>query len=272
MGQCLKIGGAGVQNQLPQFTYTGTYAVKGNPDAWEIEFKTSGVFTLLKPKELTIDVFAVGGGGGGSCNGSGYSNGGAGGGYTKTVRKILVSQNVRINVVVGNGGSAQYNVDINPTNGGISSMLTCSANGGIAGDGGAGGSGGGGKSLIYPSQGNNGGADGSNGQGAGGKNGIGGVGQATTTKKFGEQTGVLYAGGGGAGGNAGDLGQSGSWAGGVGGAGGGGAGGLGSRQGLASTGGQAGSVNTGGGGGGAGMFASSGGSGGSGIVIIRNAR
>ena len=66
MGNCiLTRRGGGAWVGIPNFTYTGTYETVDDGDGnWRIKFLTSGVFTLLKPKQLLIDVFCVGGGGG----------------------------------------------------------------------------------------------------------------------------------------------------------------------------------------------------------------
>ena len=48
----------------PKFTYTGTYeCIDDGGGNWRIKFLSSGVFTPLK--DMTIDVFLVGGGAGG---------------------------------------------------------------------------------------------------------------------------------------------------------------------------------------------------------------
>lgn len=66
MGNCiLTRRGGGAWVGIPNFTYTGTYETVDDGDGnWRIKFLTSGIFTLLKPKQLLIDVFCVGGGGG----------------------------------------------------------------------------------------------------------------------------------------------------------------------------------------------------------------
>lgn len=65
MGNCiLTRRGGGAWVGIPNFTYTGTYETVDDGDGnWRIKFLTSGIFTLLKPKQLLIDVFCVGGGG-----------------------------------------------------------------------------------------------------------------------------------------------------------------------------------------------------------------
>lgn len=225
-------------------------------------FTSSGLFSV--PAGVTaIDVFLVGGGGG---SGQDYTDGysGAGGGYTKTHKSIPTSPEAIWNVLVGSGG-------LN-ANGGASSFSNSSANYIAAGgnksgqDGASGGSGGGGggQYSIYAG---NGGADGSKGADArkvSTENGtirVGGAGQGTTTRAFGESTGTLYAGGGGGAwsptGYTGSVGQGGA-----------GGGGRGQETRSTTTVATGGTPNTGGGAGGH-YGASAPGQGGSGIVIVR---
>lgn len=234
-----------------------------------------GAQTYTIPAGYTrMDVFCVGGGGKG---GRGYRSvyyaeggGGGGGGRTSTVQNIAISSGQVLNIVVG-AGSSSYG-----TNGGTSSVsrsgsTLCSANGGNScttdsySSRGCNGGSGGGSGAWYDSpdyvRAGAGGSDGSDGTRG---NYVGGDGQGTTTRAFGESSGTLYSGGGGGAGadvSAAD--------GAAGGAGGGGAGGRTEANGVA------GGTNTGGGGGGGGgNIASSGargegGNGGSGIVLIR---
>ena len=231
-----------VMDSAPKFTYTGTYEyIDDGGGNWRIKFLSSGVFKPLK--DMTIDVFLVGGGAGGS---NGF--GGGGGGYTKTVKKTKLSSGTEYNIEIGAGGG------VNGA-GGTTSAFGNSASGGSPGDnfghGGNGGSGGGSEKQAGASDGNS----------------AGGTGQGTTTREFEEIDGDLYSGGGG-GGNAGDGTNPGA-----GGDGGGGAGGHASgyypfiiSHAIAGT------PNTGGGGGGrgyaSGKYANAA-AGGSGIVIIR---
>lgn len=242
-------------SKLPKFTYTGTYTLLDDGGGnWRIKFLSSGKFTPAK--DMTVDVFIVGGGGGGGSGTSGmrFVSGG-GGGYTKTVTSQLLKAGVAYDVVVGAGGAVD-------TSGGASTFNGVSANGGQPGEsnitgavGGSGGSGGGsaGKNSADPSiLAGNGGSDGSDGGAIGSMEG--GTGQGTTTREFGEASGDLYAGGGGGQGNYRYYYIS---------SGGDGGGGHGRQNGTA---------NTGGGGGGNFTDTGSDGNGGSGIVIIRNAR
>lgn len=271
-------GGKWVQfsryNVIPEFTYTGDYEIVNDADEpitvsqdnWKIRFLTSGTLTFqaLNGAENGIDVFLVGGGGAGgaSCYVNNenplWGGGGGGGGYTKTQKKVSVTQGTAYTITVGAGGTGASGK--NGNNGGSSSAFGISANGGKGGyagttqpngrNGGEGGSGGGaggsysidiGKFVASGA----GGSDGGNGGGS-----SGGTGQGTTTREFGESTGTLYAGGGG-----GAKSSSGSNSEG------------GSGGGTAGNGGNA-SANTGGGGGGGSTPAN----GGSGIIIIRNKR
>ena len=184
------IGGGG---GVPQFTYTGTYEyIDDGGGNWRIKFLTSGTFTPLK--NMTADAFLVGGGGGGMtgeknpADSNKLAGSGGGGGNTVTVKSVTLTANTGYSVTIGAGG----NVGADGSN---TSAFGASAEGGKKGYksgsyfyGGAGGSGGG-------CQLGNGGSNGA--AGANGSFGIGGAGQGTTTREFGESTGDLYAGGGG---------------------------------------------------------------------------
>ena len=267
--------------KLPGFTYTGTYTVVDDgDDGWRIKFLTSGTFKV--DRRARIDVFCVGGGGSGAyakyesgvpSGWVGWSIGswGGAGGYTETLKNVVISANKNYQIVVGAGGESVNAVDstgyeplYNP--GSASLAFNCAANGG----------------EIYNIGGNYGGDYGfddpnntpflaSNG----GSDGVyitpdGSEIIRGTTREFGEPNGDLYAGGGG--------GAAGGWHNqetyGLGGAGGGGNGAA--RYSNAGNGG----VNTGGGGGGGFVYFDSAiawtgrasGAGGSGIVIIRNHR
>ena len=247
--------GGGVSGGYPEFTYTGDYEfLKEEDKNWKLRLLTSGTLTFQKLK-TGLDVFLVGGGGAGGWYAdtwnNNYSSGtGGGGGYTTTRRGIAAEVGVAYEIVVGAGGICENTWAPN-NSGGETSAFNTSAEGGTAGDAnpnskqcGSGGSGGGGT-------GGNGGSDGSDGTLISSN---GGIGQGTTTREFGEETGALYAGGGG----------------GANGAGGEGGGGNGDGYNGASHA-TDGADNLGGGGGGS-QSAASGGNGGSGIVIIRNTR
>lgn len=228
-------------------------------------FTASGTWTCPAGVRTITRAFLVGGGGaGGAGDDSGdskpwYGGGGGGGGYTTTVKNISVTPGQKYAVVVGSGGTPQTS-----GTGGASSIAgIASANGGANclgsyGEDGGSGAGSGGESGSSGT----GGAGGSDG-GDGARNAagmVGGKGQGSTTRKFGESGNTLYAGGGGGGGGQ-------PHPGGAGGNGGGGAGGAVLQVGTN------GAANTGGGGGGSGVnYGSdehkSGGRGGSGIVII----
>lgn len=252
-------------NTIPEFTYTGDYEIVNDSDEpitvsqgnWKIRFLTSGTltFTNLNGWDGKLDVFLVGGGA------SGGGRGGGGGGYTNTQKAVSANKGTSYQIVIGAGGSAPTTSDKVPPNaGGATSAFGLTANGGDTSSEGdypsSGGSGGG--SGKVGGAGYSGGSDGSSGGGD-----LGGSGQGTTTREFGEVNGKLYAGGGGGGAVTTNETSSG-------GAGGGGDGGGANANPRPKNG----DANTGGGGGGIGNLYSAAtyASGGSGIVIIRNAR
>lgn len=264
-----KVGAA-----APNFTYTGKYNVRKDG---VVELLTSGTIVFLEPK--VIDLFLVGGGGNGgffkSGRGAQTGFGGGGGGYTATLRKVNVTGSYE--VTVGAGGIAGQT---NGAGGASAFGGLITANGGYghqssSGDldmirGANGGSGGGGGVASNSDY----GAGGSNGND--GERGyypqtiIGGKGQGTTTREFGEANGKLYAGGGGGGRYISAQSPVIS-------AGGSGGGGTGGWCGTANTqAAAAGVANTGGGGGGGAIGPDTsvnvpGASGGSGIVCFRDA-
>lgn len=192
-GFCAK-GGAAVK-----FTYTGEYNVR---DDGVVELLTSGTITFLEPK--VIDVFMVGGGGGGGGFNSGDNSkggyGGGGGGYTRTLRKVNVTQNTNITITIGAGGATRQNGSSsafgnNDVAGGYAPTGTHSS---LRQKGAKGGSGGGG-GVTSNSDFGTGGSDGANGETGFPSSINGGTGQNFTTREFGESTGKLYAGGGGGG-------------------------------------------------------------------------
>ena len=171
------IGGGG---GVPKFTYTGQYSfIDDGSGNWRIKFLTSGVLTFLK--DVLIDVFLVGAGGGGKSESPAA---GGGGGYTKTVKSVTIAKNAAYAIEIGVSGES--------IDGGNTSAFSVTAEGGkvggsVKGKGGNGGSGGGGFNAA-------GGIDGANGSSYSFY--IGGTGQGTTTREFGESTGDLYASGG----------------------------------------------------------------------------
>ena len=250
--------------QLVVPTFTGSHSVFGSATQGRLEMYSSGTLTIKTTR--SYDIFIVGGGGGGSGeNYQGSSMGaGAGAGYTRTYNGVNYTANQNINVQIGSGGSGVYRETdgvIMGNNGGATKLDNYTANGGSSPhtldsgdviDGGNGGSGGGASCTSEYGVAGNGGSNGSNG---GRADGMGGRGQGTTTKMFGDSSGTLYAGGGGGAGGS----QFGS-----GGSGGGGNGirGWGSHD-------SDGTKNTGGGGGGGANNYGEVSSGGSGIAIIR---
>lgn len=264
------IGGANPASRMPLYTYTGTKndindGNEGGIQNWQIDFLTSGTFT--PQLNMEVDIFCVGAGGGGgagsSTNGSG--KGGGAGGFTKTVKKVSLVGGTAYTVTVGAG--------VVKAEGGASSVkqgstVLCTANGGKASsslNGASGGSGGGAVGLVNDDA--RGGQGASNGANAANTSvASGGQGQGTTTRKFEDSNGTLYAGGGGGSFYGADASLYGK------GVDGGGNGGVGDyhAQYKAPT---AGTANTGGGGGGEPTNGSGAGTkGGSGLVSIRNAR
>lgn len=170
------IRNSGIKTEIPVYTYTGEseFVDEGN-NRWTLKLLTNGILTVSN-NPGQIDMFMVGGG---SSLG--------GGGYTATYKEFLISPNSSYSIIVGEGGTPTS------TDGGSSSAFGNTVNGGQGIDGGSGGGGSG-----YVNDGAKGGTDGGNG-GLGGDNWRGGNGQGTTTRAFGEESGELYAGGGGGG-------------------------------------------------------------------------
>ncbi len=173
----------------PLYTYTGSSNLINDGDGnWRIKFLTSG--TLVMSNAVTIDVFCVGGGAGGR-NGANSTQGGGGAGYTKTESGIVLMKNSEYPITIGAGSAMDSGA-----RGGTTSAFYVTAGGGYPcgsnNGGGNGGSGGGtpGSSGSFRTGGVNGGNGGSNGPY------IGGAGQGTTTREFGEASGALYATGG----------------------------------------------------------------------------
>ena len=172
---CFPAGGSETVQQLPTFTYTGTYSLLDDGDGnWRIKFLTSGTLTFTDANH-TLDVFLVGGGGGGSKWTDGTFVGGGGGGYTNKQNGVIAEKDIGYPIVIAAGGVSGTANGNWGTAGGTSTAFSYQATGGTNGNGkggGNGGSGGGG----YPS--GTGGIDGSNAITAGG------TGQGTTTKAF----------------------------------------------------------------------------------------
>lgn len=280
---------------FPKFEYTGQFQLIDDEGGnWRVKFLTSGVFTLLSPDTLNIDVFLVGGGGGGGrslghrmveSKPYTYSDvgGGGGGGFTAT-ENTIVQNSIPYEIIIGAHGIGGSKA-VSSTPGGSSSAFNFSVSGGSAGGTTQAASGGndGGKGCSY--LGNNDSYAKHEGQG-GASNGN--PGQGTTTREFGEPTGEDYAGGGGSagyranGGNGGASGGKGGTSDSKDGKNGSPIEGKGGKGGKGEDGnGGGGGGNYGGGGGGAGpVFGASweqnlygtAGDGGQGIVIIRNHR
>lgn len=255
---------------LVKFEYTGRYEIVDDGDEnWRLRFLSTGDFTPLE--ELTVDLFAVGGGAGGWAGLLGTGRGGGGGGYTATTKNVTLTAGAVYRVQVGSGGSrGSVTVSNIPPVGGEKSFFRDDANNdlvladggktgasGVVYSGGSGGSGGAlgadsGLRVYY------GGTNGSNGSSPDGTSG--GSGQGTTTREFGESGGGLYAAGGNA--KSGDTGTISMST-------------LAGSDGWANTGnggGAGGASFKAGGGSSANRRAGNGGAGGSGIVVMRNAR
>ncbi len=201
------MAGGGAVTDAPiigtDFTWTGgdgTYQVLDDGDGnWRIKFLASGTFTPLR--DMRIDVFCVGGGGG---KGLQYAGGG-GAGYTTTVKSVVVTANTAYPIVVGAAGANGVSGASDGTNGGDSVAFNVTAFGGKGTaysnssssrkPGGNGGSGGGSTITTPGYLIGAGGVDGGDGESVGTQ--VGGTGQGTTTREFGEATGDLYATGGG---------------------------------------------------------------------------
>ena len=190
---------------MPLFTYTGEYELV-NEDSldWKIKFLTSG--TLIFPELVPVlDVFLVGGGGAGYLNsGSTVGTAGGGGGYTKTVKKVIALSRTEYNIVIGSGGSSSGAA------GKESSAFGYIAAGGkgayniTGGKGGSGGAAGNGTTVGVTQGGTNGGNGGSTSSWSGGKGQIavpGPNGETGNTREFGEDSGDIYSYGGNGGGN-----------------------------------------------------------------------
>lgn len=226
------------------------------------EFRILSSGTLIPLKNELIDVFLVGGGGAGRY-------GGGGGGYTKTVRRLWLTADEEYPIVIGAGGVATQSTSASAygTDGEATTAFGYEADGGKTNkqsgsstkmSGADGGSGGGaGRSTANPGM--DGGSNGMDGIAAS-SNAVGGTGQGYTTRAFGEESGKLYAAGGG-----GCPGSS-SAEPGKGGEGGGGDGSYNTANDVS------GKPNTGSGGGGTYTPAGRISNGGSGIVIIRTAK
>lgn len=232
------IGSITGESSAPSFSYTGTHQYIDDGDGnWRIKFLTSGTlrFANLGSAANGIDVFLVGGGGNGASG-----NGGGGGGYTRTEKSILLQTDTDYEIIVGGSAGATSAFNYTAEAGG-SATSDRGANGGSGGGAWSGGS----SSSVNVT--GNGGSDGSDGASYTWNNvyHAGGAGQGTTTREFAEDSGDLYAGGGG-----GTYGKGGD----------GGGGGWDSPYGETNT-----------GGGGAGK-AGANYAGGSGIVIVRNHR
>ena len=175
----LKTGDTVTPNEF-EFTYTGDYNYKeGASGTIEIEFLTSGTFTLLKSTPFKpFDLCLVGGGGNGQRHNTGNGEGsGGGGGYVENFYDIPVELNKAYPIVIG--GSAG-----DTTGFGYIAKAGKSFNASLGGDGGSGGGAGAYGSTAF----NNSSVRYTNIFNVG-------KGQGKTTRAFG--TGKLFGGGGG---------------------------------------------------------------------------
>lgn len=233
-------------------TYSGAYTIH--------TFTTSGMFTVNAP--IAADIVVVAGGGGGGHQHAG--GGGAGGVVAASIPSIT---NGSYTITVGGFGNGCSWYPYTGSNGGNSSALGVTANGGGAGTG----------MSQYGNDGGSGGGDGNPSGGVQGGNGIAGMGNNGSR---GGSVSTLNGGGGGGAGGAGwglaggapTTNWAGTFAGGGGGGYGGGAGGgagAGNGGWGASYGAHATIANTGSGGGGGGNMDAYGGNGSAGIVVIK---
>ncbi len=133
---CFPGGSAGGGTGMPEYTYTGNATlIDDGGGNWRIKFLTSGVltFTKLGNAGKGIDVFLVGGGGGNgnSANISDWCAAG-GGGYTKTVKSLIVQKGVEYQIIVGAGGTRPTTSNTQ-TRGGTTSAFNASIEGGYSG-------------------------------------------------------------------------------------------------------------------------------------------
>lgn len=189
----------------PKYTYTGhSELIKDSQEDWRIKFTSSGRLKWLS-KTMNLDIFGVGGGGGGGGSNiasNRLDGGGGGGGYTTTVKPFEIAINQEIDIIIGSGGEPS-------SSGGITKFGTVlTAKGGkpgetspnstipaTGGDGGSGGSGGYSSNFTAGIPGTD-GSNATNGTADDHGQAIGGKGQGTTTREFGEIDGPLHAGGG----------------------------------------------------------------------------
>lgn len=283
----LPYGGVPAPEKIFKFEYTGeaVYSETGN-DEWELEFDSSGSFTLYEA--ATVDIFIVGGGGGGSYGPIGdWTSAGGGGGRIFYQRGITLLANQTYSCVIGAGGTGGTSSAQTGADGGESTFMKgttklYTAAGGSAPTwssdsthvkGGNGGSGGAAPlkwsvitaNIPAAKRGGENGGSGAYVSSAGATWSDCGNSQwykmFDNTRKFRSNSGILYASGGGHGGyNTGTY---------TIGAGGGGSG-AGDGSSVSGTRGSNGSANRGGGGGGG--WNSAGGDGGSGVIIIRKAK
>ena len=207
----------GVAGSVPKlgtdFTYSGNCQVLDDSTEmeinWRIKFLTSGELKFNN-KQL-VDIFLVGGGGVGSpgrvsvshsqsWKRSPYVGGGGGGGYTKTIKSIEITENKSYTIIIGSSTGTSS----------IQNITNCTASGGgtgannfKGGDGGSGGAGGyysaygaGTNTIVKGSPGKDGNGGTASSVNSSTGQSVGGTGQGSTTREFGDPSGTLYSTGG----------------------------------------------------------------------------
>ena len=189
-----------VRSRLPSFTYTGSYqAIDDGHGNWRIKFLSSGTLTFknLKSGKDGIDVFMVGGGG--ATNDSRYLQwygiGYGGAGYTLTQKNISATKGTAYEITVGAAQQASSAFGYTAAKGNNGSAGYAGEYDAMIVRGGYGGSGGV-AALVADGTHATDGASAASYSGWG-YNCVGGTGQGTTTREFGEEDGDLYADGGG---------------------------------------------------------------------------
>lgn len=171
------------------YSYTGSSTwVDDGGGNWRLKFLTSGTFTPTK--NVTVDIFLVGGGASGAKgNSTVLQRMGGNAGYTTTSLAVALTAGTGYSITIGAGGlGSSANIDISIA-GSNTTGFSLTANGGNGRN-------------SASSQGGSGGAGHNGTNGTNGGNGTGtfnGTGQGTTTKEFAETGGTLYASGGPAG-------------------------------------------------------------------------
>lgn len=109
--------------QIPEFTYTGDYAIVGDDNNkitssiknWKIRFLTSGVLNISNLRGQSFDIFVVAGGQPGSVTSKWYDDGQqsydtfsghiGSGGASKTFKAVTLEENVNYSISIGGSNS-----------------------------------------------------------------------------------------------------------------------------------------------------------------------